>query len=373
MIHLTYNFEDLPTIIKDQWKNIEMSRDIQHMWLKICEKTIKNYTPVYYVKETEGIIDFIVVGNLIRKLDCLHFIQNDDVVQKIIEKRKLDNDYYKYDVLFIGGPMSMEAGTYFSENVDYNDVFQEFQQNIFDSKIAQKGINCSSTAIGSSFCWSASCNVMSKLLWSDGRAFFKIFAQINFLIGVRRTWNRSLTIRNWDYAMRSDTMTALFLVIGRVKIYGTKIFIVSNKIIWFELNRSIVQINNWSKGFAYFLNIFNFFDSNTFFDINTTKNPKNFRKKFLQFIGLSFFIESKKPSKAFTQRPKGIRNISNKILFFRMIGWHLWRIFRNRWFFEWWFLLFNWHILKIIFLILAQKFCFVKKEYGFYVSHFLKK
>ena len=137
MIHLTYNFEDLPTIIKNQWKNIEISRDIQHMWLKTCEKAIKNYTPIYYVKESEGNIDFIAVGNLIRKLDCLHFIQNDDVVQKILEKRKLDNDYYKYDVLFIGGPMSMEAGTYFSENVDYNDVFQEFQKNIFDSKIAE--------------------------------------------------------------------------------------------------------------------------------------------------------------------------------------------------------------------------------------------
>ena len=137
MIHLTYNFEDLPTIIKNQWKNIEISRDIQHMWLKTCEKAIKNYTPIYYVKESKGIIDFVVVGSLIKKLDCLQFTQNDDVVQKILEKRKLDNDYYKYDVLFIGGPMSMEAGTYFSENVDYNDVFQEFQKNIFDSKIAE--------------------------------------------------------------------------------------------------------------------------------------------------------------------------------------------------------------------------------------------
>lgn len=137
MIHLTYSFEDLPTIIKKQWNNIKISRDIQHMWLKTCEKTIKDYTPIYYVKESKGTIDFVVVGDLIKKLDCLQFIQNDNVVQKILEKRKLDNDYYKYDVLFIGGPMSMEAGTYFSECVDYSDVFQEFQKNIFDSKTAE--------------------------------------------------------------------------------------------------------------------------------------------------------------------------------------------------------------------------------------------
>lgn len=192
---------------------------------------------------------------------------------------------------------TLESRIFFKKALPIFSMSATSGSYIFDSKIAQKGINCSSTAIGSSFCWSASCNVMSKLLWSDGRAFFKIFAQINFLIGVRRTWNRSLTIRNWDYAMRSDTMTALFLVIGRVKIYGTKIFIVSNKIIWFELNRSIVQINNWSKGFAYFLNIFNFFDSNTFFDINTTKNPRIFEKNSCNLLGFPSSLSPKSPQK----------------------------------------------------------------------------
>ena len=137
MIYMEDSFKNLPQKIRQNWESLYLSRDIQEEWVKVCEEAVEDYTPFYYVKTSDDdSIEGLVVGNIIKKLDCLNFVKKEEAIKNILNQREEIPDYFRYDVLFIGGPMSMEAGIYYDENScsTFEQFFDEFQKYIFEYK-----------------------------------------------------------------------------------------------------------------------------------------------------------------------------------------------------------------------------------------------
>ncbi|MDO4597653.1 MAG: peptidogalycan biosysnthesis protein [Ligilactobacillus agilis] len=134
MIYTAHNFDDLPVKIRKKWKNLDINIDIQKSWLKASEKAIDNLLPFYYVEESnDGEILNFIVANIIKKLDCLLFIQDCELEKKIIKKRTNNPNYFKYNVLFVGAPMGMNSGIFYQDRERFCEFFKQYKRYIFEN------------------------------------------------------------------------------------------------------------------------------------------------------------------------------------------------------------------------------------------------
>ena len=132
MIHIASSFLELPSEIKKALKNLPLNVEMRQDWLTSSEKVIENLNAFYYVEESDGIIDSFIVSNSVNKLDCSLFITDNDIRKQIVKRREDEPDFFKFNVLFIGSPMSMGTGIHLRKNKSFQDVFNRFKEYVFE-------------------------------------------------------------------------------------------------------------------------------------------------------------------------------------------------------------------------------------------------
>lgn len=110
MIYKFSSVAEIPLNIINEWEEMEISIEQKPKWLEACETLLVGSIPVYFIEIKNRKIRGILIGNLVEKLDCTSFVLEIEIKKKIELIRKIEPDYFYFDVLFLGVPMSNNAG-----------------------------------------------------------------------------------------------------------------------------------------------------------------------------------------------------------------------------------------------------------------------
>ncbi|MBC1922819.1 Uncharacterized protein conserved in bacteria [Listeria grayi] len=135
MLSVYSRIVDIPKKLIDKWNGkSDISIEQRPQWLEACEMLLADYSPIYFFLIKNDEIEGIAIGGLKKDLDCINFIKDAEVIDKVSQKRKENPTYFFYNVLFLGVPMSTNSGMICEES-----SLTSFMQNI-NEYILAKGL-----------------------------------------------------------------------------------------------------------------------------------------------------------------------------------------------------------------------------------------
>lgn len=101
---------EVPKDIINIWESLDISIEQKPQWIEACEKLLVSQNRYYFIDYDENNINYIVVSTLVHHLDCLNYISDEELKNEIVNRRKEDENYFYFNVLFISTPMSNFPG-----------------------------------------------------------------------------------------------------------------------------------------------------------------------------------------------------------------------------------------------------------------------